>query len=43
MDNFKIIYKILKILEKAMSLEELDKSLISAEKNLTYHCHFGAG
>lgn len=32
MDNFKIIYKILKILESAMSLEEFDKSLISAEK-----------
>lgn len=32
MDNFKIIYKILKILENAMSLEEFDKSLISAEK-----------
>ena len=32
MDNFKIIYKILKILEKAMSLEEFDKSLISYEK-----------
>lgn len=31
MDNFKIIYKILKILESAMSLEEFDKSLISAE------------
>lgn len=31
MDNFKIIYKILKILEKAMDYDELDKSLISAE------------
>lgn len=31
MDNFKIIYKILKILETAMNLEEFDKSLISAE------------
>lgn len=31
MDNFKIIYRILKILENAMGLEEFDKSLISAE------------
>lgn len=31
MDNFKIIYKILKILEKAMDYDEFDKSLISAE------------
>lgn len=31
MDNFKIIYKILKILEKSMSLEEFDKiQLLSA-------------
>ena len=32
MDNFKIIYKILKILEKAMDLEEFDKSSISKER-----------
>ena len=32
MDNFKIIYKILKILEKAMDLEEFDKGLISKER-----------
>lgn len=31
MDNFKIIYKILKILEKAMDLEEFDENQISAE------------
>lgn len=30
-DNFKVIYKILKILEKSMGLEEFDKSQISAE------------
>ncbi len=31
MDNFIIIYKILKALERAMDLEEFDISLISAE------------
>ena len=31
MDNFTIIYNILKTLEKAMSLEEFDKNIISAE------------
>ena len=31
MDNFKIIYRILKILEKSMSLEEFDKTQLSAE------------
>lgn len=31
MDNFKIIYKILKALEKAMDLEEFDNNIISAE------------
>jgi len=31
MDNFKIIYKILKVLERAMDYEEPDLSLISAE------------
>lgn len=31
MDNFKIIYKILKILEKAMDYDEFDSSLISAD------------
>lgn len=31
MDNFKIIYRILKNLEKAMELEEFDKNSISAE------------
>lgn len=31
MDNFRLIYRILKILEKAMELEEFDKNLISAE------------
>ena len=31
MDNFTIIYNILKTLEKAMSLEEFDKNVISAE------------
>ena len=32
MDNFKIIYKILHILEKAMDLEDFDKSCISKER-----------
>lgn len=32
MDNFKIIYKILRILEKSMDLEEFDKSCISKER-----------
>ena len=37
MDNFKIIYRVLKILEKAMELEEFDKNLISAESlNITF-------
>lgn len=31
MDNFKIIYKILKILEKTMDAEEFDNQLISYE------------
>jgi len=31
MDNFKIIYKILKALEAAMDCDKLDHSLISAE------------
>ena len=31
MDNFRIIYRILQILEKSMELEDFDKSLISAE------------
>lgn len=31
MDNFKIIYRILRILEKAMDLEEFDSSQISPE------------
>lgn len=31
MDNFKIIYRILKALEKAMDLDEFDATLISAE------------
>lgn len=31
MDNFKIIYKILRALEQAMDLEEFDPDLISAE------------
>ena len=31
MDNFKIIYRILKILEKAMVLEEFDKNCIAPE------------
>jgi hypothetical protein len=36
MDNFKVIYKILKNLEKSMDLEEFDKSLIGyQEMNLT--------
>ncbi|MCR5835974.1 MAG: YjcQ family protein [Lachnospiraceae bacterium] len=36
MDNFKVIYKILKILEKSMDLEEFDKKLIGyQELNLT--------
>jgi len=30
-ENFKIIYKILKILEKAMSVEEFDPQIISAK------------
>lgn len=32
MDNFKIIYRILRSLEKAMDLEEFDKDLISKER-----------
>ena len=32
MDNFKIIYKILRILEKSMDIEEFDKSSISKER-----------
>lgn len=32
MDNFKIIYKILKILEKSMDVEDFDKDLLSAEQ-----------
>ena len=31
MDDFRIIYKILRILQKAMDLEEFDRSSISAE------------
>jgi hypothetical protein len=31
MDNFKIIYKILRILERSMELEEFDKASISKE------------
>lgn len=31
MDNFRILYKILHILEKAMDVEEFDSSSISAE------------
>lgn len=31
MDNFKIIYKLLKILEKHMDVERFDKALISHE------------
>ena len=31
MDNLKIIYRILRILEKSMELEEFDKESISAE------------
>lgn len=31
MDNFKIIYKVLRILEKAMDCEEFDRETISAE------------
>lgn len=37
MDNFKIIYRILKILEKSMSLEEFDNTQLTAEAlNLDY-------
>ena len=32
MDNFSIIYKILKALEKALDYEEFDKEIISHEK-----------
>ena len=32
MDNFKIIYRILRILEKSMDLEEFDKNSISKER-----------
>ena len=32
MDNFKVIYKILKIIEKSMDLEEFDKENISKER-----------
>lgn len=31
MDNFKVIYKILKVLENAMDCDEIDKSLLKAE------------
>lgn len=31
MDNFKMIYRILKIMEKSMDLEEFDKSAISCD------------
>lgn len=31
MDDFRIIYKILRILQKSMDLEEFDKNIISAE------------
>ena len=31
MDNFRIIYRILRLLEKAMDCEEFDKQIISAE------------
>lgn len=31
MDNFKIIYKILKILERSMDVEEFDNKLLSPE------------
>ena len=31
MDNFRIIYRILRLLEKAMDCEEFDKQAISAE------------
>ena len=31
MDNFKVIYRILKILEKAMDIDEFDISLIAPE------------
>lgn len=31
MDNFRIIYRILRILEKAMDCEEFDRHMISAE------------
>ncbi len=32
MDNFKVIYKILKILEQSMDMEEFDKASISKER-----------
>ena len=32
MDNFKVIYKILKIIEKSMDIEEFDKENISRER-----------
>lgn len=32
MDNFKVIYRILRILEKSMDLEEFDMSCISKEQ-----------
>ena len=32
MDNFRIIYKILKVLEQAMDLDEFDSEEISAER-----------
>lgn len=31
MDNFKIIYKMLRILEQSMDLDEFDRQLLSAE------------
>ena len=31
MDNFKVIYKILKVLESAMDCDEVDRSLLKAE------------
>lgn len=42
MDNFKIIYQILKILENAMDIEEFDSSVISPESLKITNSRFNA-
>jgi len=40
MDNFRIIYKILKTLEKAMSVDEFDKGAIAPERFKISQAHW---